>query len=387
MNDDRLQSLILDAYDCVADPARWPDMLEGFSELVESHGIIIFEWEGRGAERALRAPYVNRNHAPERITRYIERYSAYEAVDQDAFERQSLAADGIDLISDDEIMRSEQDYFAQPNVRALMRFDVRHRSGCLLDKDNVTRGRFSLQHGSSHGPIRPEERAVAGRLLPHVAKALELGRPAAELRAMKDSLTEAMNKLRIGVCILDANGRKAAANTEFERQAEVHRVFSFDPSARLRFTEKADQERFHALTEGVARHGQYGARPRKEAFGAIGPDSASALCIDIAPLTRADAAGEAAFNGFVLYSLDASRPISCDTRPMQQTFGLSDTEALLADFVAEGLTNVEIAERRSRSVATVNVQVKSLLAKTQCANRTQLSRLLMNFGAEFVAVA
>jgi DNA-binding NarL/FixJ family response regulator len=53
--------------------------------------------------------------------------------------------------------------------------------------------------------------------------------------------------------------------------------------------------------------------------------------------------------------------------------------------VAEGLTNAQIAERRNRSIATINTQVKSILSKTQCLTRTQFVRLMMSFSTDFVA--
>jgi DNA-binding CsgD family transcriptional regulator len=52
--------------------------------------------------------------------------------------------------------------------------------------------------------------------------------------------------------------------------------------------------------------------------------------------------------------------------------------------VAEGLTNAQIAERRDRSIATINTQVKSILSKTQCLTRAQFVRLVLGFGTNFI---
>ena len=49
------------------------------------------------------------------------------------------------------------------------------------------------------------------------------------------------------------------------------------------------------------------------------------------------------------------------------------------------LTNREIAGHRDRSVETINTQVKSLLAKADCANRTQLIRRATTIGCRFLA--
>ncbi|MGY9057926.1 MAG: helix-turn-helix transcriptional regulator [Alphaproteobacteria bacterium] len=74
----------------------------------------------------------------------------------------------------------------------------------------------------------------------------------------------------------------------------------------------------------------------------------------------------------------------CDTAPIKSAFGLTDAELSLVEFISEGFTNPEIAERRNRSVETINTKVKSILSKSQCANRTQFVRTMMRFGTNFV---
>ena len=108
------------------------------------------------------------------------------------------------------------------------------------------------------------------------------------------------------------------------------------------------------------------------------------LCIEVTPLTRSKDIGTRPLDGFVVFSTDTSRPVHCNTAPMKQPFGLTDTELAVVDKIGEGLTNPEIAERRERSVATINAQVKSILSKSQCSTRTQFVRLMMRFGGEFL---
>ena len=109
-----------------------------------------------------------------------------------------------------------------------------------------------------------------------------------------------------------------------------------------------------------------------------------ALCVEVAPLDTADDMSDANWGGAIVYSLDSSQPTETDTTVLQEVFGLTPTEAMLSSLVGEGLTNNQIADRRCRSVETVNAQIKSLLTKTQCANRTQLVRLLSGFSADYL---
>ena len=135
---------------------------------------------------------------------------------------------------------------------------------------------------------------------------------------------------------------------------------------------------------GFHGHGRFGARPRKEAIVTDHMLPGAAICIEIAPFEKSDAFGITRFDGAVLYTIDTTSGFSCDAKTLQNVFSLTNAEAELAILVGEGLTNPVIAERRERSVQTVNAQVKTLLAKTGCKTRTEFVRLLLGFGTEFV---
>ena len=383
MNEAR--DFVLEIYDTVADQSRWPGVLEKFSDKVGARGCIIFEWADDGAERRLFAPHMSALYEQEKLEAYLSAFHAQEAEDQDRFEELSLATDAIDLIDDAMLFTDEAAWLARPNIKAMIEFGLRHRAAGLLDKDNTKRSRFSMQFGATHGPMNDDERALVAGLLPHVAKALDLGRPAAQLAATHRHLIAAMDRLRIGVCILDGKGSVVVANQEFDRQREAYRAFRVTSSGQLRLHDPADERRFMALRSDAMNHGRFGARPRKEAIPVVQDDSIGALCIEVAPLHQVDEIGAAALRGTIVYSVDTSLPVGCDASPLRQVFGLTEAEAALAELLATGITNAEIAEVRARSVATVNAQVKSLLSKTDCANRTQFVRLLMNFGADYLS--
>ncbi len=384
---DQIRDLVLEIYDTVADPALWPGALDKFSEMIGARGCIVFEMRGEGADRRIAAPIYTSGYEAELVEGYIHAFQAQEMADQDRFEACSLAADGIDLIDDSVLTDSEDELLAQANVKQLLEYGIRHRAAGLLDKDNRARSRFSVQHSLRHGPMREEEREIAAAVLPHIAKALDLGRPAAQLSGAYKRLIAAMDRLRIAVCILDRRGRVVVTNEEFDRQRETYDAFRIDRSGRLHLHDGADGERFKALLADALNHGRHGARPRKEAIATRQGDNVSALCIEIAPLDTAEEIGSTALGGAILYSLDTSLPMTCDPSALRRIFGLTGAEAALVQLVGDGLTNAQIAEHRERSVETVNAQVKSVLNKTQCANRTQLVRLMANFGADFLRPA
>ena len=155
----------------------------------------------------------------------------------------------------------------------------------------------------------------------------------------------------------------------------------------MKLHENADRQQYARLLDDALNHGEYGARPRKEAVLINTTDSAAALCLEIVPLRKSAEIGTRLFNGALLFSRDTTRPIEIDVNLAQLAFGLTRIESEVTRLVCEGLTNGEIAERRNRSVETINAQVKTIFGKSSVANRTQLVRLLCNFSLSDRSVA
>ncbi len=254
-------------------------MLDRLADTINARGCIVFEMQGRGATREITAPLYSGIYSRRVLDHYISAYHALELEDQDTFEAHSLAADGIDMIGDDILRGVRGQNRPRPHERLLKSYGIHHRAACLLDKDNKYRARFSIQWGEGKGTMRNGEKQVLGQVLPLVAKAMDLGRPAARLAAEHRNLVAAMDCLRIGVCILDQDRRVALANNEFERQRETYGAFRTEAGGQLSFTDAANQKRFQSLFENALNHGYFDARPRKEAIVTQTQERVSALCM------------------------------------------------------------------------------------------------------------
>lgn len=377
------RDLVLDIYDTVATPSKWTQVLDRVAERMGARGVAIFDISGQGAHRRIGVPHMSGDYDRGQMEAYLAAFHSWELEDHDAFERHSLAADGIDIIDNHALFPDEGETL-RPHHRVLEQYEIRYRMGCLLDKDNPQRGRFTCQFSDAE-LVLPEERQQEFKLLmPHAAKALSLGRPAQDLALARQGLLAAMDRLTIGVCIMDSGARIVATNDEFRRQVEAWPLLGADAAGRLQLGTAAAARVFQSMFDDVTRHGQYGARPRKEAIP-LGEDPADgALCLEVAPLHALPEMGTSPLSGVILYSLDTSRAVQIDLDAVGRVFGLTAAELELTELISQGLTNAQIAERRARALDTVRTQVKSVLAKTGSANRTQLVRLLSGFDARWV---
>lgn len=379
-----LNDLILAIYDTTINPAGWPEVLDRVSRYIGARGAFIFELTGTGKGRRIHAPFFSRVYDADLVEDYLSKHNEQELLDQDTFARYSRPTDRIQLISDDVLAKSQEELLARPNVQQMLGYGIRYRAGALLNKDQVNQDRFALQFSQSAGPPSKLHFDRATRLMPHIAKALNISRPTKQLAQQFRSVAESIDLLVIGVCILDASGSIVHCNQEFRRQLEQYPVFRKDPQGRLVMNGSGPGGSLARLQGNLSNHGRFGARPRKEAIVSLVDDKPHTLCIEVAPLTSANEFGEPSLNGHIVYSMDTGNFYEINGDMLASMFSLTQTEAAVLEMVAEGLTNLQISERREKSVETVNSQVKSLLVKTRSANRTQLIRLATNISSSFI---
>ena len=62
--------------------------------------------------------------------------------------------------------------------------------------------------------------------------------------------------------------------------------------------------------------------------------------------------------------------------PLQQCFGLTNAEAIVAISIAEGLSIGEIAAQRSVAADTIRSQLKTVAAKLGCTRQTQIAAIV-----------
>lgn len=377
-----LQALILRIYDTVADEALWPEVLDELVNRVGAQGCILFEWSGDAGSKHLTTPFFSKFYTADGLSTYLGKCAHLEAQDQEVIRANTSVQDAIDLVDDTVIARSRDRLEEMEHVRTLRRFGILHRAAGVMNKDNRWLSLFSVQFSEGRGPLSDTERSDLVQLLPHLAKALDLGHPIREQRRVAGSVLAGIDQLSVGVCILDPSGSVVVSNTEFRRQLESYRAMRIRHDGRLRIEDAHASGRVEQLMADARNHGRFGGRPRKEAISIAEDDF---LCLEVSPLHRIDDLAGRIFSGFILFSADTSRPFEVDAAAIKDAFGLTDAERAIVEAMGEGLTNPQIAERRERSVETVNAQVKSVLSKSRCGTRTQFVRMLTSFGARFLA--
>jgi len=275
----------------------------------------------------------------------------------------------------------------------LKQVDVRYTLHVQIpvEKDLLLAQAFMRPHSSA--PFQREQVDGFQRLLPHICRAVKLGRLLAGMRSELRDLRLALNLVPIPIAILDATGKVVCLSQRAEQ------LLDGDASLVL------EHQR---LTAALPRHRQ-----------AIGAALAATVRLS-EPSTRASAA-PVTLPAVVEVMRASGRPINLSFMPLRPTHGirqkadpgarvlvvfhdaadtvrmnpellsqlhaLTPTEAKLAAALAEGESLAQFASSRGCSEQTARTHLKRIFDKTGTHRQAELVRLLMSSAALHLAAA
>ncbi|MCB1382342.1 MAG: helix-turn-helix domain-containing protein [Notoacmeibacter sp.] len=373
--------LIARIYDAALDPAIWPALLTRLAHKLGAAGAFVFEVQLDGGTEQVVSRMFSNNYDPVVVGDFLDRFNELELRDQGRFARLSAMTDPIELVSDIHLFDSVETLLMQENTRFMLSHGLKHRAGSLLNKDLLTIDRFALQFGRDRGPITEAEKRKALNFLPHVAKSIGLARPLEHQLRLQSAFERLINTFEQGVALLDPKGRIIYRNGEMERIMAELPVFRLSPAGQLQICAGDHAERYHALIADDRAHGRFGARARKEAIVVHLDGPGNALFIEICPAEDNAHTGHLGRGCRLLTVLDTSRPVGVDMERICTFYALSKAEADVLELIAAGRSNQDIADIRCRSLDTVKTQIRSLMRKTNSANRTDLIQMVRNLSA------
>jgi DNA-binding CsgD family transcriptional regulator len=380
---DQVLEIVSRIYDTTLNKSLWPSVLHDIARATGASGAMIFELTQADGIEKISCPYQSANYDPAAVQDYLRKHNAQEIKDQAEFARISGEGAEISLVNDDEFTVSQDVLQAQSNVQDMMKFGLCHRSGTLLNKDSWRIDRFSLQYRKDRGASTDAEKRLANAILPHVAKALRIGRPLNENLVLGSAFGRHVNNLDFGMCLLSPKGFPIATNLEFDRIVADAPVFQYLSTGQLALGVQHDEDRYRALISNDAIHGQAGAYPRRQSLFFPQDENETGIFVEICPVSENDEFGRLPPHTRLITAMDSGTFKSIGADVVSRFFPLSKSEEAVLQLIGAGRTNKEIAALRNRSLETVNSQVKSLLFKTHTRNRTELVQLSLSLAAPF----
>jgi len=381
---------LLHLYDAVGDQAAWEPALDALVEASGCVSAILTVGDKVPSADGVASPY--ELYARSRLFRdnaatmreYFRRFERREAEEFASFPHDAPRQQIFD------------DTFIYPDIASLKgRDDFRFRRerlgfyrrlGARLDDNRRWAEIAFFQLGVEHEEIPEAIRARIAEFVPHMAKAIELGRTFVELRHRHHALLGVLDRVKVGLCLVRADGVVPLANEEARRVLDTGKGVALSRTGRLFFADETVAATVSGAIAGVLRTAS-GRRDIVELRVSVGADEmrgedaneavGTGVLLEVAPLR--DALGE--LDGPEQYALltliDPSETTYVSTARLAVAYGLSAAESAVCDMLVAGRTHAEIAESRRVSVETVKSQSKAILGKTATRSRVDLVRLAL----------
>uniref|UniRef100_A0A9E8CKX6 HTH luxR-type domain-containing protein n=1 Tax=Bosea sp. NBC_00436 TaxID=2969620 RepID=A0A9E8CKX6_9HYPH len=245
---------------------------------------------------------------------------------------------------------------------------------CRLAKNGPAFWFFDVQRGRQQDGFDAEDVALLEKLYPVLRRVVELRRHIGQITIQRDEARGALDRIAMGIAILDQDMRIAYAN---EGADEI----LADPDSalglrqgRLFARQPADQRQLKQLVESTLRTAQDPLAHHQASMilhGEDGSHSLSACAMPAPPsVTQAHTAGR------VLIALrrleTATNLVAC----ARQLFDLTDTEAKFASALASGSSLTEAAEAQGVRISTARTHLARIFQKTNTRQQSQLVSLL-----------
>lgn len=377
-------SLVGDIYDAALDPARWPAVLQGVSELGEAHSAIIVALDMLNPAYNLVIPW---NLHPDSLVEYRER----------GLDQIDMEVNGLGLVRHAGIGRSSNTWEIYGSLEAwreragefyrfLDRYDVASMAGIALDHDDYRWSCLGIHRSERMGPFGSHTLSLLDRLGPHIRRALQVHRQLSLQQSQVSSLHVLLDQLQVGVVLLDENAQVSWANArarQLIRSQGALRVTRFDG---LQAAQAGQNGNLQAIVRGAIETARRaGNRMAGGGTLRLAGSEGRALMVTAAPLGNAGPYQVPA-NSSVAAALFISDPDEGHILPadhLASHYGLSAREVGICQQFVNTPGLPEIAAACGLSHETVRTYLKTIYDKTGQHSQAELMRLLMGLRRDF----
>lgn len=367
-----LNDLILAIYRAGEDSSAWPAALTAIREASGASGVAIVHQEFPITGRNVNAYSGFSDEAIQAYEAYYYQLDPWGGSLKPADWRPGRVIDGREVVSASTVGRSEW----------LADFGQRH--GCakavfgILEPFGARVAALTVNRRASQSDFDEVERGLLRVLTPHLRQAFRIHRRIANAEGRYAQSCAALDRLPVGVILLNEAGRPLFLNDAAERlvkrrdglTVEQERLVGASP-----VETRALGEAVKAVLQLVAQEGSGDAPTTLELPR---PSGGAPLRVVVAPCASLEAGlGREVNASAAVFVSDPDAAVPDDVSLVAQLFHLTPTEALVAARLVNGDTVQEMAHALALSTNTVRWHLKHVLQKADARTQAQfVSRVL-----------
>lgn len=363
--DEALQ-LVQSIYDVALGREDWPSVIRKISAASGGHSGLLRMVDCRRAEVGFVAAY---GYEQSQIDSYRKHF-----IHLDPYSDSLAAAPAGALLQTDRVaplpLRQHTEYF-NDYERLGDRF---YALGSPLGRERDFLLYLGLSRGQRAGPYDEETLAFVRSLLPHMLRAVQIQRLIGNAVDGQRLSEAALDRLRIGVVLLDS-----ARCVRFANRAALAFAESFSlglGESGLTLPSPRFNDRLQRLLNGALTAGPPG-NPEPGGELTYSRPGIGALQLRVFPLLSGHEPGLAGQRVQVAIFLVRPGPPHLDAGQLAAQFGLTAAESRLAVRLAEGRTIAEAAKMAGISMPTARTHLRNIFAKTATSRQSELALLLL----------
>ncbi len=367
---------LTDIYDAAVNLGRWRRALDAVASTIDAKAIALLIRRPDPASKDLQmlnSTYLNFVRSPWGVY-YGLRLSRLQDPDWDFLSRQPAHKPTADTAIGPTARELDQraDY-------ALLRkkLGVGRRLGVRLNSDSVWFDAMSVAFCADAAVIPQSALEGTRFLLPHLTKAVEIGRTFSQLKSRYSAVLTALDRVKVGLAIALPSGDIIVENEEAKRILSMKDGLTKSGDGRLRCH---DTDQSAELGDAISKAASTvrGEDSASECLIALKrPSGQASLLIDVAPLKDSKAELDGPLEGALITIIDPERVPYLKMDRFIALYDLTAAEADVCRLILQGVPINDIAEMRNTSPVTTKNQIASILNKTGVGRRAELIRLVI----------
>lgn len=366
-------------YGASADPRRWTEAIAAIAQSLGADRALLFTPFVGPDRGGLLFPWrIEEQHLGIWASRYIDHdIWAAEAQNKGLWHEGAVLTDR-DLVPDAVLRESVfyREFLSQIGIARVCVGVVFGGSPGLPSTS------LSLFRGPDDAPFGEDDKRSLTRLVPHLSRALGLMHRLSHARHQSETLRAALDRLSVGVFLLDGEFRLSHANGAAHRVLERADGLALDGQQRLRGAlQGASERRLEDWLEQAARLPVDQRHAFNQSVQVPRHDGLAHYSLQWCPLELEDPLTHIDSARHIVFVTDPRRVDLPDAPQLQQALGLSAAEARVATALVEGCSYREAAERLHITEETVRSHTKAVYAKTRTRHKVGLTRLILSLSS------
>ncbi|MEL6763834.1 MAG: helix-turn-helix transcriptional regulator [Cyanobacteria bacterium J06607_6] len=363
-------------YETATNPGRWRRALDAMAESFEAKAIALLIRQPDTTHRdkqMLSSAYLDFMGTPAGVY-YGLWLSKLQNPDWDFLARQPSRQ----LTPDTDIGLPAAALDERADYRLLRRkVGVGRRWGVKFNDDRLWFDAASIALPTGYCAQPVELAHQLSHLVPHLTKAIELGRTFGVLKAKYSAVLAALDHVRIGLAVALQNGELIVHNAELERIFDLRDGLSLSRAKRLTATETACEQQIETGIRDVCAISDGQVQPAEHLIAVPRRSGKLPFLVEVAPLIDSAAEIEKSLQGALISVIDPVCLPEVDMRRFIALYQLTEAEAAVCKLMLLGLTTDAIADQREVSPLTVKNQISAILNKTGVSRRSDFIRLVL----------